>query len=70
MTAVSHHRCPALLSGVMNTTSPREACSSDHWSWAALALAKVKNVEHLDGFENFTCKRAAGMGASQGLSLR
>lgn len=69
MTAVSQHCCPVLLAGVMNTASPREACSSNHWSWAALALAKVKNGEHLDELENFTCKTAAGLGESQSLSL-
>ncbi|KFQ55053.1 Lysine-specific demethylase 5B, partial [Nestor notabilis] len=60
VSAVSQHCCPVLVSGLMNATSPREASSSNHGSWAALALAKVKNVEHLDGFEKVTCKNSCG----------
>lgn len=42
----------SLLSGIIkHAYSSREAHSSNHWGWASLALAKVKNVEHLDEFE-------------------
>lgn len=43
----------SLLPGVIqHSHSPRDTRSSNHWSWAFLALAKVKDVEPLDEFDS------------------